>query len=283
MLSRRISRSCTVCVRGLAATALARRPSRAPCALRLGAFARVLAANLLRPPRAPAAPSGAAAFHRTGTWRPPPSPRCARRPTRACDRRSSSAFATWSRVRSIRSSLSSMSTKPRDTTSGRAGEAGWCSCPSAGSRRPCRPTPGACGRAARRGRRRRRRGRRRTRSRHSMRSPKFASLCASISSTSPSVMMNVSVPWFERLGDLRVQHHVAVLAVDRHEVLRPHQRLHDLQLFLRGVAAHVDVGDAVVEHVRAEPEQVVDRAVHQRLVAGNGRRRQDHRDRPRRS
>ncbi len=60
--------------------------------------------------------------------------------------------------------------------------------------------PGACGRAARRGRCRRRRGRRRTRSRPG-RGRRSARPASSISSTSPSVRMNVSVPWFERLGE----------------------------------------------------------------------------------
>ncbi len=76
-------------------------------------------------------------------------------------------------------------------------------------------------------------------------------------------------------GELGVQHQVAVLAVDGDEVLRAHQGLDDLQLFLGGVAADVDVGDAVVEHVGAEPEEVVDGAVDERLVAGDGRGGED--------
>ena len=68
-------------------------------------------------------------------------------------------------------------------------------------------------------------------------------------------------------GEPRVDHQVAVLAVDRHEVLGLQQALDDLQLFAAGVAAHVDVRDAVVEHIGAEPEEVVDVPVDGCLVA----------------
>ena len=52
-----------------------------------------------------------------------------------------------------------------------------------------------------------------------------------------------------------------VLAVDGHDVLRLDQIEHQLQLFRVAVAGNVDDRNAVVEHFRAAPEQVVDGAV----------------------
>ena len=53
------------------------------------------------------------------------------------------------------------------------------------------------------------------------------------------------------MGQTCVQRQMTVLAVHRHEVLRPYEAEDKLQLFLRRVAPHVDVLRAVVEHVGA--------------------------------
>ena len=57
---------------------------------------------------------------------------------------------------------------------------------------------------------------------------------------------------------MALQH--SVLAVHRNEVLRPHQRLHELELLLAGMAGDVHIRDAVVNHVRADAVELVDDA-----------------------
>ena len=60
--------------------------------------------------------------------------------------------------------------------------------------------------------------------------------------------------------ELEVAHEVAVLAVHRDEVLRPHEVQHELQLLLRGVAGDVDRRVAAVVDDRAAPVEVVHQA-----------------------
>ena len=76
------------------------------------------------------------------------------------------------------------------------------------------------------------------------------------------------------LGDARVLRQLAVFAVDRHEVARPDQRQHQLQLFLAAVAGHVHVLDAFVDDVGAAAREVVHHAADRLLVAGNRARRE---------
>ncbi len=76
--------------------------------------------------------------------------------------------------------------------------------------------------------------------------------------------------------DLAVGDHVAVLTVDGHEVLRPHDVVVEAQLVGGGVAGHVDLGDALVDDVGALAEQTVDRAEDGVLVARDDRRGHDH-------
>ena len=50
-----------------------------------------------------------------------------------------------------------------------------------------------------------------------------------------------SAPAMTRLRDARVLRQLAILAVDRHEVARPHQREHQLQFLRAAVSGHMDV------------------------------------------
>ena len=80
-----------------------------------------------------------------------------------------------------------------------------------------------------------------------------------------------SRPGEHAAGDPRVLRQLAVLAVDRHEVARPDQRQHQLQLFLAAVARDVDVLDALVDDVGAAPREVVHHAADRLLVARESR------------
>ena len=82
------------------------------------------------------------------------------------------------------------------------------------------------------------------------------------------------------LGDPRVLRQLAVLAVDRHEVARPDQRQHQLQLFLAAVAGDVDVLDALVDHVGAAAGDVVHHPADRLLVARESRAPRTPRCRP---
>ena len=63
------------------------------------------------------------------------------------------------------------------------------------------------------------------------------------------------------LGQARVLGKLAELAVDRHEVPRPHQIQHQLHLLDAGVAGDVQRRiHAAVQHVGAAPRHVVDHA-----------------------
>ena len=88
--------------------------------------------------------------------------------------------------------------------------------------------------------------------------------------------MKLSVPWFSDSATCACSTMCRYSPCTGTKYFGRTSDVDDLQFFLRRVPAHVHVGDAVVEHVRAELEQIVDRAVHQRFVAGHGRRRQDH-------
>ncbi len=52
--------------------------------------------------------------------------------------------------------------------------------------------------------------------------------------------------------------------------------MQQLEFFALGVTGDVNLGDRMVNHVRAALDQLVDRAVNQFLVAGNGVRGHDH-------
>ena len=67
----------------------------------------------------------------------------------------------------------------------------------------------------------------------------------------------------------------AVFTVHGDEVLRPDQRVQQLQLFLAGVAGNVHLRHRAVHHLRAQPVQLVDHAGDELLVAGNRRRGND--------
>src|SRR6185369_8580343 len=71
-------------------------------------------------------------------------------------------------------------------------------------------------------------------------------------------------------GELRMNHEVTVFAVDGQEILRLKEALDDLQLFAAGMAAYVDVRNAVVEDFGAEAEEVIDVAVDGLLIARDG-------------
>ena len=88
------------------------------------------------------------------------------------------------------------------------------------------------------------------------------------SSTSPfSMMCTFSRGDAGLFGQPPVRDEHAVLAVDRDEVLRPHEVEHQKQLFLRGVSGDVRVAARTVDDVRAEPVEVVDRLADALLVA----------------
>ena len=72
-------------------------------------------------------------------------------------------------------------------------------------------------------------------------------------------------------GQFGVEVHVAMLAVDGHEVLGPHQVEHHLQLFGGRVARDVHAGRRLVDDPGAGGEQAVDGAVHAGLVARHRR------------
>ena len=68
---------------------------------------------------------------------------------------------------------------------------------------------------------------------------------------------------------------MAVGAVHRYEIARPHHLQHAAVIILAAVPAYVDVvRNLVVDDTRAATEKVVDRAVEQLLVAGDRRRAQ---------
>ena len=68
-----------------------------------------------------------------------------------------------------------------------------------------------------------------------------------------------------------------VFAVDRDEVLRLHQRVHEFEFFLTGVAGDVHLRQRLIDDVRAAAVQLVDNAADALLVAGNGRGGDNHR------
>jgi len=77
------------------------------------------------------------------------------------------------------------------------------------------------------------------------------------------------------LGHAGMLRQLAILAMDRDEVARAHEREHQLELFLAAVAGDVDVLDAFVNHVGAAPGKVIDHAPDRLLVPRN-RARRDH-------
>src|ERR1044071_4461299 len=78
------------------------------------------------------------------------------------------------------------------------------------------------------------------------------------------------------LSQPSVSHQVAILAVDRHEVARPGELEHRLQLFLARMAGNVNLRDLLVVHLRATPVKMIDQIGNRLLVAGNELRRKDY-------
>ena len=79
------------------------------------------------------------------------------------------------------------------------------------------------------------------------------------------------------LGELAVQHQPLVVAVDGHDVARPREVEHQLDLLLEAVARGVDRGVARRHHVGADVVEPVDRLVDRALVARDRRRGEDDR------
>ena len=71
-------------------------------------------------------------------------------------------------------------------------------------------------------------------------------------------------------GQTGVLAQVFLLSVNRDKVLGPGQRLHQFQLFLAGVAGHVHVVHALVDHRAILLEQLIHHGAHGLLVAGDG-------------
>src|SRR4030095_4648375 len=83
------------------------------------------------------------------------------------------------------------------------------------------------------------------------------------------------------LGQARVAEEVAVLAVHRHEVPRPSEAQHQLEILLAGVPGDVDEGVVLVEDLGAAAVERVDHTAHGALVAGNDAGRDDDQVAPR--
>jgi hypothetical protein len=77
--------------------------------------------------------------------------------------------------------------------------------------------------------------------------------------------------------DVAVGPQMAVLAVDRDDVLGLDDVVEQDEVVAAGVTGHVDVGEPLVDHLRAPPRQPVDRAEHGVLVAGDQARGEDDR------
>ncbi len=70
-------------------------------------------------------------------------------------------------------------------------------------------------------------------------------------------------------GHARMLRQLTILAVDGHEIARPHEREHQLQLFVAAMAGDVHVLDPLVNDVRAAPREMIDHAADRFLVPGN--------------
>ena len=81
----------------------------------------------------------------------------------------------------------------------------------------------------------------------------------------------------DRLGELAVDQHPLVVAVDRHHVPRPREVDHHLDLLRVAVAGGVDRRVAGRHDLAADVVQPVDRLVDGALVAGDRRGAEDHR------
>ena len=77
------------------------------------------------------------------------------------------------------------------------------------------------------------------------------------------------------LGQPRVPEQVAILAVHRHEVSRPGEAQHQLEILLAGVTGDVDEGVVLVEDLGAATVERVDHAADGALVAGDDTGRDD--------
>ena len=141
----------------------------------------------------------------------------------------------------------------------------------------CRPAPVPGGRAAPRRRSRRRWSRRRRRSPPGTRPgnrPRVVGVSSITEPFSTSRMFSGGMPICSpsRLCQVRWRY----WPWTGMRKLRPQQAEHQLELVLRAVARDVDLLVAVVDHVGAQLEQVVDVAAHHLLVAGDRRGRDDH-------
>ena len=88
-----------------------------------------------------------------------------------------------------------------------------------------------------------------------------------------SIIMHVSNRAVHRARHFGVQLELAILAVNRNEILRLDQVDDELQLFLAGMSADVyrRRRTVVVDDVRIAAEEVIDHAIDRLLVAGNMR------------
>ncbi len=80
----------------------------------------------------------------------------------------------------------------------------------------------------------------------------------------------------DHLGDAGVAGELPELAVHRHEVARPHQRQHQLELVDAAVPRDVDVPRVLGHDLDLALGQVVDHPANRPLVAGNGAGREHH-------
>ena len=79
-------------------------------------------------------------------------------------------------------------------------------------------------------------------------------------------------------GDLLVREQVAHFPMDRHEILRPYQRMHQLQLLRAGMAGRMHIGRCRIrDHLDPALDQRIDDAIHKQLIARDRTRRQHHR------
>ncbi len=79
------------------------------------------------------------------------------------------------------------------------------------------------------------------------------------------------------LSEIRMSAKMHRLAMHRHEVLRLHDRKHELELFCTRVARHVNHGAVLVPHIATNLGKLVHDARNSFLIARNGRRGNDDR------
>ena len=87
---------------------------------------------------------------------------------------------------------------------------------------------------------------------------------------------DVVIAHAQRAGQVGVVVQVPVLAVHGDEVPGLHQRMDQLQFLLPRVAGDVHLRQRLIDHVRADADQLVDDAGHRLFVAGDGVGGEDH-------